>query len=63
MAGLGLPELLLIGALLVFLFGAKRIPELFSGLGSGIRNFKKAMNDEPAPAAVAIEAKSKEDVK
>jgi sec-independent protein translocase protein TatA len=48
MFGLGTPELLLIVVVLVLLFGAKRIPELFSGLGSGIRSFKKAMNEDPA---------------
>ncbi len=45
-----MPELLVILAIVVLLFGAKKIPELAKGLGSGIRNFKKAMNeDEEAP--------------
>lgn len=45
MLGLGAPEILLIigGALL--LFGGKKIPELMKGLGSGIKEFKKAASD------------------
>ncbi|MBX7222305.1 MAG: twin-arginine translocase TatA/TatE family subunit [Blastocatellia bacterium] len=45
MGGLGFPEILVIGIVLIVLFGAKRIPELATGLGSGIKNFKKAMNE------------------
>ena len=41
-----MPELLVILAIVVLLFGAKKIPELAKGLGSGIRNFKKAMNED-----------------
>lgn len=47
MGGLGFPELLIIAVVVIVLFGAKRIPELATGLGSGIRNFKKAMNEDP----------------
>ena len=42
MFGLGAPELILIGLLIVLLFGARKIPELMRGLGSGIKEFKKA---------------------
>ncbi len=44
---LGTTELLLILAIVVILFGAKKIPDLASGIGSGIRNFKKALNEDP----------------
>ncbi len=44
--GLGLPELLLIVAIIALFFGGKKIPELMKGLGSGIKEFKKATNDE-----------------
>lgn len=40
---LGLPELLVIFAILAFIFGARKIPELARGLGEGIRNFRTAM--------------------
>lgn len=38
----GMTELLIILAIVVLLFGAKRIPELAKGLGQGIHEFKKA---------------------
>ena len=39
---LGLPEILLILLIVVFLFGARRIPEIARGLGEGIRGFRTA---------------------
>lgn len=41
---LGLPELLLIILIIALLFGGKKIPELMRGLGSGVKEFKKAAN-------------------
>jgi sec-independent protein translocase protein TatA len=46
MFGLGPTELILIVLVLVLLFGAKKIPELMKGLGSGIKEFKKAASTE-----------------
>ncbi len=43
---IGTPELLMIFAALVLLFGGKKIPELAKGLGKGMKEFKKATNDE-----------------
>lgn len=45
MPNLGLPELLLILAIVVILFGAGKLPQLGKGLGEGIRNFKQSMKD------------------
>ena len=42
--GLGFGEMLLIFAVLLLLFGAKRLPELAGGMGKGIRDFKRALN-------------------
>ena len=42
---IGLTELLLIAAIIVLLFGAKKIPELMRGLGKGVRSFKEGMNE------------------
>jgi sec-independent protein translocase protein TatA len=42
MLGLKLPEILVILFIVVLIFGAKRLPELATGLGKGIRNFKDA---------------------
>ena len=43
--GLGMGEMVLIFLVVLLLFGAKRIPEIGSSLGSGIREFKKSMKD------------------
>lgn len=40
--GLGGPELLIIGLIIVLLFGAKKLPELAKGLGKSVNEFKKA---------------------
>jgi TatA/E family protein of Tat protein translocase len=42
--GLGMTETLLIFAVLLLFFGAKRLPELAGGLGKGIRDFKRSLN-------------------
>jgi sec-independent protein translocase protein TatA len=38
-------EILIIVFILVFLFGAKKIPELARGMGKGINEFKKGLNE------------------
>jgi sec-independent protein translocase protein TatA len=38
--GLGVPELIIIGLIILFIFGAKRIPEIGKGIGGAIREFK-----------------------
>ncbi len=43
--GIGGMEVVLILAVILILFGAKKIPELAKGLGSGIKEFKKATKD------------------
>ena len=43
--GLQGPEMLLIGALVLLLFGAKKLPEFARGLGKSMGEFKKARNE------------------
>jgi sec-independent protein translocase protein TatA len=50
MGRLGLPEILVIVAVILLLFGGKKIPELMKGLGSGIKEFKNAAKDDQQPA-------------
>jgi sec-independent protein translocase protein TatA len=62
---MGMPsgwELLLVVGVVVLLFGGKKIPELAKGLGKGIKDFKKAVNedDEPQQAAKEIEDKKEQ---
>ena len=47
--GFGGWEVLLIMAIILLLFGAKKIPELARGIGSGIREFKRASVGEHRP--------------
>jgi sec-independent protein translocase protein TatA len=42
---LGIPELLIILAIIILIFGANRLPEIGRGIGRGIRNFKDATKD------------------
>lgn len=42
---IGTPELLMIMLVILLLFGSKRLPELARGIGKGIRQFRKAMDD------------------
>jgi TatA/E family protein of Tat protein translocase len=43
--GLGGPEIMIVLALGLVLFGAKKLPGLGKGLGTGLREFKKGVND------------------
>jgi sec-independent protein translocase protein TatA len=45
MFGLGVGEIVLVLALLMLLFGAKRIPQIARGLGEGIRNFRTSVKE------------------
>ena len=50
---LGLPEIILIVAVVLLLFGGKKIPELMKGIGKGVRSFQQGMKgeDEESPQA------------
>lgn len=47
---LGGTELFLILAIVVLLFGAGRLPQIGSGIGESIRNFKKAIREKDGEA-------------
>ncbi len=46
MFGLGPREIIILAAILVLLFGSKKIPELARGIGEAARELKKAFSDE-----------------
>ena len=51
MGPIGIPELLIILAIIILIFGASRLPEIGRGFGSAIKNFKSSVKDgidEPA---------------
>ncbi|UCH00682.1 MAG: twin-arginine translocase TatA/TatE family subunit [Deltaproteobacteria bacterium] len=45
MFGLGTTELIIIGGIVLLIFGAKRLPEIGKGLGGAIREFRKVKKD------------------
>lgn len=55
LGNLGFTEIMLILVVVLLVFGAKRLPEIGSSMGKGIREFKKSMRevtddlDQPAP--------------
>jgi len=57
MFGLGMPELVIILVIIVIIFGAGKLPEIGSGIGKGIRNFKNATKDEDKTKAIDDEKK------
>jgi sec-independent protein translocase protein TatA len=59
--GIGAQEIILIFLVILLLFGAKRIPEIASGLGRGLREFKKAMRETQDEVEKVGEEKKVED--
>lgn len=54
----GTQDIILLGVIVVVLFGATKLPQLGSGVGQAIRNFKKSMSEVDE-----IESTSKDDSK
>lgn len=49
MGKFGPTEIILIIAVLLLMFGGKKIPELMRGLGKGMREFKDAQKEDQTP--------------
>ncbi|MCK4421023.1 twin-arginine translocase TatA/TatE family subunit [candidate division WOR-3 bacterium] len=62
---IGWPEILLILAVALLLFGAKRLPEIGRSLGKGIKEFKKSITEisEDLEMEESKKEKSKEEEK
>jgi sec-independent protein translocase protein TatA len=57
---LGPTEIILIVAVLLLLFGGRKIPELMRGLGQGMKEFKKASRGDEEVEKSTIDSKAKE---
>ncbi len=54
--GFGVTELLIVLAIVLLIFGPKRLKNIGSDLGNAIKGFRKAVTDEEAEAAAAAKA-------
>ena len=63
-AVIGMWQIVLILVIVLLMFGGKKIPELMSGLGKGMKDFKKAVkDDDDAPKETNKEASKDENKK
>ena len=61
MPNIGLPELLIIFAIIVLLFGASRLPGLGKSVGQSVRGFKSGLSGEDEEKAQELESKPPDD--
>lgn len=55
MSGIGLPELLIVMAVLLLFFGAKRLPAMFRSMGQATNEFKRGMKEGDSTVDAPIE--------
>jgi len=60
--GIGIPELMILLVIVLIIFGANKLPEIGSGMGRAIKNFKRA-SDEPEEIDVATRNSEKKEKK
>jgi sec-independent protein translocase protein TatA len=58
---LGLPELLILLAIVVLIFGVNKLPRLGKGLGEGIRNFKDSVRSDKGDSGTDETTKTEKD--
>ena len=54
-------QLLIVGGIVIVLFGSKRIPGLGKSLGEGIKNFKKGLSEDEIDVTDSVKKESLED--
>ena len=54
----GVWEVVIIAAVVLLIFGGKKIPELMKGLGKGVKSFKEGMNEVEKEFNEDVEKKS-----
>jgi sec-independent protein translocase protein TatA len=54
------PELFVVGVIALLIFGPRRLPEMGNALGRALSEFKKSMNEVPAPAPTPSDAPATE---
>ncbi|SDB26210.1 sec-independent protein translocase protein TatA [Desulfonatronum thiosulfatophilum] len=57
MFGIGMTELIVVLVIILVIFGANKLPEIGSGMGRAIKNFKKATTE---PEEIEVSSKDKE---
>ena len=54
MFGIGFPEMLILAVIALLVFGPKRLPEIGSAVGKGLKEFKEAVNGTNTVAAISV---------
>lgn len=62
MPNIGGPELLIVLAVFVLLFGARKLPELGSSVGKSIKNFKRGITEAKEEEDAAPDSESRQSV-
>ena len=57
---IGLPQILIILLIVLLIFGAKRLPEIGSSLGKGIRSFKSSVTGEEETSQTTVKSETTE---
>ena len=54
MFGIGISEMLILAVIALLVFGPKRLPEIGSAVGKGLKEFKEAVNGTNTVAAISV---------